>query len=450
MMARQRFGCDYLPLRASGFDPARGDRLFTFSSQRKKMSVMIVTSRAAGGSRRSARTPGSGLLYTKGASESVLECSTMYSDRQGRAVPLDAATRREIAERIQAMAQGSLRTIALAHREVSFGGAEESAETLERELVFDGLFGIKDPLRPDVPESVARCQAAGIFVRMVTGDNIDTAKAIARECGILTEGGLAMEGPAFRRLTPRQLDEVLPRLQVRRETGTAFSFVFLSFSLLFALLGAGFFLSACVVGGGPGMTCFPSLPPLPPSLHSSHTPHTPLYPPLPPPPLPKVLARSSPDDKHTLVTRLNGNPVHLPQDKQEWERLHPTRSWAKERELLLPGHQEEWAAGRVVGEVVGVTGDGTNDGPALKAADVGLSMGLSGTDGESFGRSLYIHIHTHIYTHTYIYIYILHTSTNLSNSPLSPVASGGPNDWDNAQLEEICSCRCVCLYRLVS
>jgi len=76
----------------------------------------------------------------------------------------------------------------------------------------------QDPLRPDVPEAVAICQQAGIFVRMVTGDNIDTAKAIARECGILTEGGLALEGPEFRKLTNAQLDEIIPKLQVRTWT----------------------------------------------------------------------------------------------------------------------------------------------------------------------------------------------------------------------------------------
>ena len=73
---------------------------------------------------------------------------------------------------------------------------------------------MQDPVRKEVPEAVATCRRAGIFVRMVTGDNVHTAECIARDCGILTDGGLAMEGPIFRSMPEDQLLPLLPRLQV--------------------------------------------------------------------------------------------------------------------------------------------------------------------------------------------------------------------------------------------
>jgi Ca2+-transporting ATPase len=83
-----------------------------------------------------------------------------------------------------------------------------------KHLVCAALVGIEDPLRPGVPEAVEACKKAGIFVRMVTGDNVVTAKSIASKCGIYTRGGLVMEGSYFRQMGPEEMAEKLPRLQV--------------------------------------------------------------------------------------------------------------------------------------------------------------------------------------------------------------------------------------------
>ena len=68
----------------------------------------------------------------------------------------------------------------------SFKLEDAAAEELFEEMVWIGCTGIKDPVRPEVPDAVATCQKAGIVVRMVTGDHLETAKHIAKECGILT------------------------------------------------------------------------------------------------------------------------------------------------------------------------------------------------------------------------------------------------------------------------
>lgn len=299
-----RFEADYVELRKR-FDVSRGDRLLTFSSSRKRMSVLLCNDPKGK----------AGVCYTKGASEIILERCTRYTTTDGKEVEIDEQKRKSIEDAIDQMAKNALRTVAIAHRRVKSIVGDMDADELESDLTLDAIFGIKDPLRPDVKDAVRQCQEAGIFVRMVTGDNIETAKAIAKECGILTEGGIAMEGPDFRKLSPKQLDEILPCLQ--------------------------------------------------------------------------VLARSSPDDKHLLVTRLNGRA--LPETKEEWEAIHPDNVWETDRDIILPGYKDEWKSSREggYGEVVGVTGDGTNDGPALKVADVGLSMGLSGTDGKFLFSFIY-------------------------------------------------------------
>lgn len=217
-------------------------------------------------------------MYVKGASEILLKrCTTIIQDpSSGLSITeLTASKYDSLNGVISAYASRSLRTIALIYRDFQQwppeGAQSEDGPSLAnfdlvfKEMVFFGVVGIQDPLRDGVNGAVHDCQQAGVFVRMVTGDNVMTARAIAKESGIYTEGGLVMEGPEFRKMSPKEMDRVLPHLQ--------------------------------------------------------------------------VLARSSPEDKRILVKRL-----------------------------------------KQLGETVAVTGDGTNDAPALKTADVGFSMGIAGTE----------------------------------------------------------------------
>ena len=116
------------------------------------------------------------------------------------------------------MANNARRTLCIAHKDFA------SAKLLPSNwmesppdnsgLCCDCIVGIIDPLRSDVMVAVSTAQRAGVTVRMVTGDNLNTACAIARQCGILTPNGLALEGPVFRAMTPAQVDAAIPRLQV--------------------------------------------------------------------------------------------------------------------------------------------------------------------------------------------------------------------------------------------
>jgi Ca2+-transporting ATPase len=225
-------------------------------------------------------------LYVNGASEVLLRKCTriiQYSAEKGVwDTELTTDTTEALNQTIASYASHSLRTISLVYRDFEqwppagaqiMDDGEVVFEDILKDLVFFGLVGIHDPLREGAQEAVQACRKAGVTVRMVTGDNILTAKAVAKECGILSStttamginSDIAMEGPDFRALSTNERDQIIPNL--------------------------------------------------------------------------KVLARSSPEDKRILVMRL-----------------------------------------KEMGEIVAVTGDGTNDAPALAAADIGLSMGISGTE----------------------------------------------------------------------
>jgi Ca2+-transporting ATPase len=218
-------------------------------------------------------------MLVKGASEILLgKCSKIIQDPTKGIAETDMSHEymEILTDTITSFASRSLRTIGLVYRDFDQWPPKGAPAQVEDptlavfdkvfiDMVFLGIVGIQDPLRVGVAEAVRQCQMAGVYVRMVTGDNILTAKAIAQECGIHTPGGLVMEGPHFRKLDRREMNAVIPKLQ--------------------------------------------------------------------------VLARSSPEDKRILVKRL-----------------------------------------KELGETVAVTGDGTNDAPALKTADVGFSMGIAGTE----------------------------------------------------------------------
>lgn len=156
-------------------------------------------------------------LHTKGASEIVLARCTTYVDASGELKELTAEKAAEYNDFIEYMAGKALRTLCIATRTFSHKEHDwksEPAENAEVGLTLLGIVGIEDPLRAPVVESIRDCKRAGIFVRMITGDNVLTAKKIAEDCGILTPGGIAMEGPAFGALTDEQVDDILPRLQV--------------------------------------------------------------------------------------------------------------------------------------------------------------------------------------------------------------------------------------------
>ncbi|XP_022262076.1 plasma membrane calcium-transporting ATPase 2 isoform X6 [Canis lupus baileyi] len=261
---------DYEPVR-SQMPEEKLYKVYTFNSVRKSMSTVI-------------KLPDESFrMYSKGASEIVLKKCCKILNGAGDPRVFRPRDRDEMVKKvIEPMACDGLRTICVAYRD--FPSSPEPDWDNENDILNDltciCVVGIEDPVRPEVPEAIRKCQRAGITVRMVTGDNINTARAIAIKCGIIHPGEdfLCLEGKEFNRrirnekgeIEQERIDKIWPKL--------------------------------------------------------------------------RVLARSSPTDKHTLV-----------------------------KGIIDSTHTEQR-------QVVAVTGDGTNDGPALKKADVGFAMGIAGTD----------------------------------------------------------------------
>jgi magnesium-transporting ATPase (P-type) len=193
---------------------------FPFSSDRKRMSAVLNSAEGW-------------TVYTKGASEIVLSLCTHILGPDGAAVELSPSKRSEIeASVIKKYADDGLRTICIAYRPLAHSPLPSAdAESLERDLIMVAVTGIEDPVRSEVPKAIELCRKAGIDVRMVTGDNVNTARSIARACGIIgvNDDFLVMEGKEFNQriknengeVSQEKFDQVWPRLRVLARSARA-------------------------------------------------------------------------------------------------------------------------------------------------------------------------------------------------------------------------------------
>uniref|UniRef100_A0A453NJ61 Calcium-transporting ATPase n=1 Tax=Aegilops tauschii subsp. strangulata TaxID=200361 RepID=A0A453NJ61_AEGTS len=213
-------------------------------------------------------------VHWKGAAEIVLALCTNWLDVDGSTHEMTPDKANHFRKYIEDMAEQSLRCVAFAYRNLDPKDIPSEEQRInwelpDNDLTLIGIVGMKDPCRPGVRDAVELCTNSGVKVRMVTGDNLQTARAIALECGILTDpqasAPVIIEGKVFRAYNDAEREAVADKIS--------------------------------------------------------------------------VMGRSSPNDKLLLVKALKKN-----------------------------------------GHVVAVTGDGTNDAPALHEADIGLSMGIQGTE----------------------------------------------------------------------
>lgn len=229
--------------------------VFPFSSETKNMTTII-------------EKEGSNMAYSKGSPEKIMSlCSKVMI--KGEAVEFTQKIMTDIEKEMVGFEKKARRVLAFAHKSLKTIGQnqnyEENRDQIETDMIFDGFVAITDPLRDDVNAAVERCRKAGIELKILTGDNIITARAIADELGLLKPGDAAAEAHKLEDLSEERLIELLPRI--------------------------------------------------------------------------KVIARSTPVVKMRVVNAL-----------------------------------------KKMGNVVAVTGDGINDAPAIKNADVGIAMGITGTE----------------------------------------------------------------------
>ncbi|MFP3952385.1 MAG: cation-translocating P-type ATPase, partial [Candidatus Bathyarchaeia archaeon] len=173
-----------------------------FTPSRKMMSTIHQT------------PDGDKVAYIKGAPETVLERST-HIHEDGEVKKLTTEKREETLEKVESMTEGALRVIAAAYKNVE---DEEytKEEAVERNMVFVGIAGMQDPPRESVKESIALCRTAGIEVKMITGDHLKTAMAVAEEVGLIERKNIenALTGQEVSKMSDEELQEAVKRVKV--------------------------------------------------------------------------------------------------------------------------------------------------------------------------------------------------------------------------------------------
>ena len=156
---------------------------------------------------------GSFVQYTKGGPDVVLARCTHYYEN-GEVKPMSEEKRAEIMAANKTMADKALRVLAAAKRDWSQRPADNTPEFLEQNLVFLGLTGMIDPVRPEVKAAIEQCRSAGIRAIMITGDHKDTAVAIAKELGIIEDASQAITGAELDNISDEDICEFVKKFGV--------------------------------------------------------------------------------------------------------------------------------------------------------------------------------------------------------------------------------------------
>ncbi len=151
--------------------------------------------------------------FTKGAPDEILKKCT-HADINGEVLPMTDEIREQIASENTRMGNKALRVFAVAYKTYESAPAEYSSESLEFDMTFIGLTGMIDPVRPEVKDAIVECRGAGIKPIMITGDHINTAKAIARELGILTDDSQAMMGADIDKYSDEEFEAIVENICV--------------------------------------------------------------------------------------------------------------------------------------------------------------------------------------------------------------------------------------------